>query len=108
MPFLLKPICSLLTPGIGGVPLHSGGQQDHLRQGRPAGGHHQLSEAQRPQRPAQRLVTQTQLAHVTCQQDHAPHCQGGDDPQPAVKQRPCSALSSFFFLFFLVLSFCSY
>lgn len=84
------------TPGIGGVPLHSGGQQDHLRQGGPAGWHHQLPEAQRPQRPAQRLVAQTQLAHVAGQQDHAPHRQGGDDPQPAVKAWPCSALLLFF------------
>lgn len=96
------PLDCFVPSGIRRVSLHSRGQQDHLRQGGPAGWHHQLSEAQRPQRPAQRLVTQTQLSHVSGQQDHASHRQGGDDPQPAVKRQRCSALFlSFFWLIFV-------
>lgn len=70
--------------GVRGVPVQPGGEQDHLRQSGPAGRHHQLPEAQRPQRPAERLVPQTQLPHVPRQQNHTPYRQGGDDPQPAV------------------------
>lgn len=84
---LFSNILCITNPwaGVGGVPLQLGGEQDHLRQGGPDGRHHQLPEAQRPQRPAQRLVPQTELPHVAGQQDHTSHRQGGDDPQSAVK-----------------------
>lgn len=92
-------VCWNISSGIRGVPLQPSCKQDHLCQGRPARWHHQLSEAQGPQRPAQRLVTQTQLSHVSGQQDHASHCQGGDDPQPAVKREHIVHYFMFWFIF---------
>lgn len=77
---------SNILSGIWGVPFQPSCKQDHLCQGGQTGRHHQLSEAQRSQRSAQRLVAQTQLSHVSGQQDHTSDCQGGDDPQPAVKE----------------------
>lgn len=80
-----------ISSGIWGVPFEPSCKQDHLCQGGQAGRHHQLSETQRPQRSAQRLVAQAQLPHVSGQQDHASDCQGGDDPQPAVNEEQCAS-----------------
>ena len=70
-------MCSL---GVRRVSVQPGGEQDDLRQSGPPGRHHQLPTAQRPQRPAERLVSQTELSHVSCQQNHPPYRKRGDDP----------------------------